>query len=477
MNAICDVLLPDELHRSLVHHLFPGDHDEHGAVVAVGVMNSSRGVRLLGQRIFYARDGIDYVTGSRGHRQLRAEFIAVCIEYCRASALGYLAVHNHAGDQQVAFSDTDRASQERGYPTLLGLLGGPPVGALVFARRAAAGELWFSGGQRCAVRSVRAIGPVLHHLLPAPPSARAAGAAYDRQVLMFSDAGQQYLADCKVAVVGLGGVGSLLVELLARLGVGTLVLIDPDRVELSNLPRLAGATRWDARWPFAGSAMPPLLRRFSQAYAARKTTVAARVARQANPGCRIIRISRNVAEATVARECRDCDFLFLAADSMQARLVVNALSQQYLIPGLQIGSKIVPTVDGRGLEDAYSVVRWLLPGHGCLWCNGLISPEQLAREAKTAGERRAQQYGIDAPNPSVITLNAVGASHAAATFMTSYLDLACEVGPPNDFRFRHLRREAFLDAPRQDPACPECSVQGRMGRGDALALPTLLTQA
>jgi molybdopterin/thiamine biosynthesis adenylyltransferase len=475
MNEVCDVILPGELYRSLVKHLFPGDHDEHGAVIAVGILRSARGVRLLGQRVFYARDGIDYVAGSRGYRQLRAEFIADCIDYCRANTLGYLAVHNHGGDLHVGFSDTDRASHERGYPTLLGLLEGPPVGALVFAARAAAGEVWFAGGRRMPVRSVRAVGSVIHHLLPEPPRSYRTAAEYDRQILMFSDAGQKRLADCKVAVVGLGGVGSLLVELLARLGVGTLILIDPDRVELSNLSRLAGATLWDARWPFSLSAKPRWLATLARRFAARKTTVAARVARRASPVCRIVSVSRNVAELTVARECRDCDFLFLAADSMQARLVVNALCQQYLIPGLQIGSKVVTAHDDRVLEDAYSVVRWLLPGRGCLWCNGLISPERLAWEAKTQRERRAQQYGVEAPNPSVITLNAVGAAHAAAMFMTGYLGLANETDS-SDFRFRHLHRESIQDSPRRDAECPECGDQGRMARGDGIALPTLLSR-
>ena len=39
----------------------------------------------------------------------------------------------------------------------------------------------------------------------------------------------------------------------------------------------------------------------------------------------------------------DCDYLFLAADSMQARLVLNALVHQYLIPGAPLDAKV--TVD------------------------------------------------------------------------------------------------------------------------------------
>ena len=69
---------------------------------------------------------------------------------------------------------------------------------------------------------------------------------YDRQVRLFGDHGQEMLGKAKVAIVGLGGVGFLLAEYLARLGVGHFVLVDPDRVESTNLPRLVGATRWDA---------------------------------------------------------------------------------------------------------------------------------------------------------------------------------------------------------------------------------------
>ena len=62
---------------------------------------------------------------------------------------------------------------------------------------------------------------------------------------MFGAAGQHILQASKVAVVGLGGVGSLVAEQLARLGVGNIVLIDPDEIESSNLSRVVGATRVD----------------------------------------------------------------------------------------------------------------------------------------------------------------------------------------------------------------------------------------
>ena len=49
----------------------------------------------------------------------------------------------------------------------------------------------------------------------------------------------------RVAIIGTGGTGSHVVTQLAHLGVRTLLLVDPDVVETTNLPRLIGATSGD----------------------------------------------------------------------------------------------------------------------------------------------------------------------------------------------------------------------------------------
>ena len=49
-----------------------------------------------------------------------------------------------------------------------------------------------------------------------------------------------------MAVVGCSGTGSPLIEQLARLGVGRIVIVDPDHVETKNLNRIVNSTREDA---------------------------------------------------------------------------------------------------------------------------------------------------------------------------------------------------------------------------------------
>ena len=60
---------------------------------------------------------------------------------------------------------------------------------------------------------------------------------FSRTRMLYGDAALRRLAQARVAVFGIGGVGGYVVEALARSGVGALDLIDSDRIALSNLNR------------------------------------------------------------------------------------------------------------------------------------------------------------------------------------------------------------------------------------------------
>ncbi|MCD8324104.1 MAG: tRNA threonylcarbamoyladenosine dehydratase [Clostridiales bacterium] len=65
---------------------------------------------------------------------------------------------------------------------------------------------------------------------------------FSRTELLLGSAGMERLFAARVAVFGVGGVGGYTVEALARSGIGTLDLIDDDRVCLTNLNRQILAT-------------------------------------------------------------------------------------------------------------------------------------------------------------------------------------------------------------------------------------------
>lgn len=66
---------------------------------------------------------------------------------------------------------------------------------------------------------------------------------FSRTELLIGKEGIEKLQKAKVAVFGIGGVGSFVVEGLARAGVGNFILVDNDKVSLTNLNRQIIATR------------------------------------------------------------------------------------------------------------------------------------------------------------------------------------------------------------------------------------------
>jgi hypothetical protein len=468
--------LSAEMAAQLQAHLFPGDGDEHGAVIGASVVKTSRGTRLLARRLYLARDGIDYTAGKRGYRMLTPTFVRDRIRDCAREGLAYLAVHCHDGSNHVRFSGDDMRSHERGYPALLDILGESPVGGLVFARNAIAGEIWLPDGRRTELDSAVLTGWPVRVLRDAPQSIPVGDLTYDRQSRLFGDRGQAILAGEKVAIIGAGGAGSLIIEYLARLGVGHLVVIDPDRIDRTNLPRVVGSRFRDAHTWMTDPARPAFMRAIGQRLTTPKVAVARRVARQANPKIRIDALEADVTDVKVAMRLTDSDYVFLAADSMQARLVFNAMIHQYLIPGVQVGAKVQVGQDG-AITDIFSVVRPVGPGFGCLWCNGLINPARLQEEALTADQLRRQRY-VDDPDvhaPSVISLNGVAVAHAVNDYLMSVTGLLQSPYEPRWLRVQPaaagLERVRY-DVPRRDPDCTECSAEGRLAKGHGQRLPT-----
>lgn len=66
---------------------------------------------------------------------------------------------------------------------------------------------------------------------------------FSRTELLLGEDKMEQLAKAKVAVFGIGGVGGYVVEALARSGVGSFVLVDDDKVCLTNINRQIIATR------------------------------------------------------------------------------------------------------------------------------------------------------------------------------------------------------------------------------------------
>jgi molybdopterin/thiamine biosynthesis adenylyltransferase len=222
-------------------------------------------------------------------------------------------------------------------------------------------------------------------------------------------------------------------------------------VDSTNLPRLLGATPTDI--------------------GALKTDVAARNACHASPGIRLTVIPERIETITARRAVTTCDWIFLAADSHSARHWVNATVHRYLIPATQVGVKIPVTGDG-DIGQIHAIARFFTPGEGCMWCNQLIDPTELAIDMHPKQERQPARYVDDVPAPSVITLNGIATAEAVSHFMLAVTNL--HHNPDDVASVLHLPRlrERALQTHRQDPACPWCTPAGTLGLGDQQATRT-----
>lgn len=128
---------------------------------------------------------------------------------------------------------------------------------------------------------------------------------YSRQIVLkeLSRKGQRKLASSKVAVVGLGGLGTASSLYLALTGVGHLRLIDQDTVELHNLHRQILYTPNDLRYP--------------------KVEVSAERLKKANSFVKVEAITENLNANNVEKLLSEVDCVVDGLDNMRTRYLIN----------------------------------------------------------------------------------------------------------------------------------------------------------
>jgi molybdopterin/thiamine biosynthesis adenylyltransferase len=163
---------------------------------------------------------------------------------------------------------------------------------------------------------------------------------YSRQVILneLGEKGQQKLSKSKVAVVGVGGLGTVSSLYLALAGVGQLRLIDQDTVETPNLHRQILYSIDDLNYP--------------------KAEVAAQRLEKLNPLIKAEPVSENVNSGNVEKLLAGVDLVVDGLDNMATRYLINRACVKRAVPYV-FGAAI-------GIEGNISV--FAPPETGCLEC-------------------------------------------------------------------------------------------------------------
>lgn len=441
-------------YEQLRRHLFQSDRDEHAAFLYAGLVEADDLRRFLIREV-HPVPASEFTSSDRGaYRQIVPRAVARAALRCDELGLCLLWAHSHPlAGHRVDFSPDDLAAHRYAHPALIDLTHGRPVAGLVFGGSSAAGEVWASGATPQRLDSLRVIGRSLRTLRPRPPATSSAAERFARQVLMFGSEGQQILRGLTVAVVGAGGGGSLLVEMLAHLGVGQLIILDYDLVSESNLSRIVGATSADI--------------------GRLKVDVAREHVARIDADIHVDAVEGDIAWLEDARRLRNADFAFLATDNILSRHAFNLVCHQYLIPGIQVGAKVTGDATG-GIELIHIMERPLTLEGPCLDCQGAIPADVLAQEQQSPAERAAQAYvdgarADEIEEPSVITLNAVATSLAATDFLLMATGLTPEAAGSESLVYYPQLRELRTRAAARRSSCRVCGSQ----QGSVMALGDL----
>lgn len=148
--------------------------------------------------------------------------------------------------------------------------------------------------------------------------------------------GQEKLKNSRVAIIGLGGLGSNSAQLLTRAGIGEILLIDKDIVELSNLQRQSLFTEEDINKP--------------------KATQALKYLKKVNSNIKIKAETMDLYNENIIK-LLDYDLILDCSDNLKTRFLINEFAFKNKIPWIYASA----------LESNGYVLN-ILPGEACFRC-------------------------------------------------------------------------------------------------------------
>lgn len=357
-----------EAHTTATDHLL--QHFRHGIQqedLCFGLWRPSTGQRRRTALIYQIIPPQPRERSLHGNASFNPEYMGRAVAEARRQKAGLAFMHSHPHPGWQLLSNPDRRAERDVIAYPAGATRLPLVGLTLGTDGAWSGRFWLptnAGMREQWCDKVRAPGPKSYGLsfndeaLPPQPRREILKRTYDS----WGETNQNAISRTHVGIVGLGSVGSIVAEAMARIGVGRVTLIDPDRVELHNLDRLLYATIDD-------------IDTFKVDLAEKKMRQNA-TAEQIE----IVSIPTSVHEAAAYRQALDCDVLFCCVDRPVARDVLNYIAFCHLIPVFECGIDVIPNENQDGLFAPHWRTHLITPNHQCLRCNGQYDTSQVQME-------------------------------------------------------------------------------------------------
>ena len=277
--------------------------------------------------------------------------------------LAFMHSHPSAGWQDMSAPDI-RAERDRIADTARAT-GKPLVGMTVGTDGHWSARVWKerpAGKARAWSRKVRVLEKSRLVIWERPVSENADRRKQRRTVESWGEERQRRLEALRIGIIGLGSVGSVVAEGLARTGIRELVLIDHDVVKPHNLDRLLNASARDV--------------------GRLKTDVAEKSARRASPArnIRIVNHRRKIQDKAAYAAARDCDILVSCVDSPLARDLLNRIAYRDAIPVVDGGVEVRKDPRSGNMNAARWKAHVVNPHTDCLRCKGQYTSSDVMLE-------------------------------------------------------------------------------------------------
>lgn len=225
-----------------------------------------------------------------------------------------------------------------------------------------------------------------------------------RHMQAFGEGTTRLIQSLSVGIVGCSGTGSIVAEQFARLGVGRLILVDPDTVEEKNLNRILNSKITDI--------------------GKYKTDVIAEAIKDIGLGTKALSCPMRLETQEAIRVISRCDVVFGCMDGVTGRHLLNRIAVFYLIPFFDVGVRL--DADGKtGINNICGRIDYIIPDGSSLLSRGRITSEALEAESLMKSDpneydkRLSEGYikGVEVERPAVITPNMFYASMLVNEFL------------------------------------------------------------
>ena len=455
--------LTEEQHYKLRAHLFLNDGNEASAIILCGRCAGDRRHRLVAREIH----PIPYEQCSE-RTPIRVtwptDVIVSLLE--RAESHGWTVAKIHSHPNGVArFSTTDDKGDRQLMPAIRDWFDEDffhssvvmlPTGEMF-------GRYLDNDGHLVPLSHVSVVGDDLRFWYAEPfNDAIPEFAASHAQA--FGEGTYERIRRLSIGVIGCSGTGSPVIEQLARLGVGELVLVDGDFVEDRNINRILNATMNDAQ------------------DGRHKVDVLADAIGNVGIGTRVIKFGTSLWNPRAVRAVAQCDLVFGCVDTVDGRFLLSTLAAHYLLPYIDLGVRIQAVPEGEQKGDIQAIcgsVHYLKPGGSSLFSRDVFTLDEVAAAglARNDPVAHAQQVkdgyvsGVPIARPAVISLNMSVASlgvHELLARLHSFRD------NPNS-AYDHIQVDLADMALYNDSNPQKCPIfRADVGKGDVNPLLGLL---